>query len=150
MAIIRRQHGHFLEDFVPGAVFRHKRGKTVTEGLFAIFTDFSMTTNPFSKNLRYAQAYGFKGLVVPPGLVMLIVFSQSVEDVSENARANLEYIDMRFGVPVYLGDTIESTSVVLGITPSSRDPSLGVVHVQTTGRNQHDDVVLTYERKVQV
>lgn len=150
MATIRRQHGHFLEDFRPGAVFRHKRGKTVTEGLFAIFTDFSMTTNPLSKNLRYAQAYGFKGLVVHPGLVMLVVFSQSVEDVSENARANLEYIDMRFGVPVYVGDTLEAETRVLGVKVSSRDPSLGVVHVQTTGRNQDGEVVLTFQRKVQV
>jgi len=36
MAIVQRQHGHFLEDFRPSAIFRHKRGKTVTEGLFAI------------------------------------------------------------------------------------------------------------------
>ena len=49
MAIIRKQHGHFLEDFRPGALLRHKGGKTVTEGLFAIFTDFSMTTNPLAK-----------------------------------------------------------------------------------------------------
>ena len=150
MAIIRRQHGHFLEDFRPGAVYRHKRGKTVTEGLFAIFTDFSMTTNPLSKNLRYAHAYGFRGLVVNPGLVMLVVFSQSVEDVSENARANLEYIDMRFGVPVCVGDTLEAETRVLGVKVSSRDPSLGVVHVQTTGRNQDGEVVLTFQRKVQV
>jgi acyl dehydratase len=37
----------------------------------------------------------------------MLVVSQSVRDISENARANLEYIDMRFGVPVYAGDTIE-------------------------------------------
>jgi acyl dehydratase len=42
------------------------------------------------------------------------------------------------------------TSTVLGVKPSTRDPDRGVVHVQTTGRNQHDDVVLTYQRKVQV
>ena len=150
MATIRRLHGHFLEDFRPGAVYRHKRGKTVTDGLFAIFTDFSMTTNPLSKNLRYARAYGFRGLVVNPGLVMLVVFSQSVEDVSENARANLEYIDMRFGVPVCVGDTLEAETRVLGVKVSTRDPSLGVVHVQTTGRNQDGEVVLTFQRKVQV
>lgn len=150
MAVIRKHRGHFLEDFVPGDLYRHKGGKTVTEGLFALFTDFSMTTNPFSKNARYAQAYGFDGLVVPPGLVMLVVFSQSVEDVSENARANLEYIDMRFGVPVYVGDTLEAETRVLGVKGSSSNPMLGVVHVQTTGRNQRGDVVLTFERKVQV
>jgi 2-methylfumaryl-CoA hydratase len=150
MSTVRKQHGHFLEDFRPGDLYRHKGGKTITEGLFAIFTDFSMTTNPFSKNARYARAYGFRGLVVPPGLVMATVFSQSVEDVSENARANLEYVDMRFGVPVYVGDTLEAETLVLGVRASSRDPSLGVVHVQTTGRNQDGKVVLTFQRKVQV
>jgi 2-methylfumaryl-CoA hydratase len=150
MAVIRKHRGHFLEDFVPGDLYRHKGGKTVTEGLFALFTDFSMTTNPLSKNARYATAYGFDGLVVPPGLVMLIVFSQSVEDVSENARANLEYIDMRFGVPVYLGDTLEAETRVLGVKGSSSNPMLGVVHVQTSGRNQRGEVVLTFQRKVQV
>ena len=46
---------------------------------------------------------------------MLVVFSQTVEDVSENARANLEYIDMRFGAPVYVGDTLEAETQVLGV-----------------------------------
>jgi 2-methylfumaryl-CoA hydratase len=144
------KHGNFLEEFRPGQVFRHRRGKTVTEGLFAVFTDFSFTTNPLSKNVRYARAYGFKGLVAPPGLVMNVVFSQSVEDVSENGRANLEYIDMRFGVPVHVGDTIEAESTVLGVKASTRERDRGVVHVQTTGRNQDGEIVLTYQRKVQV
>ncbi|HEV7732321.1 MAG TPA: MaoC family dehydratase [Candidatus Binatia bacterium] len=150
MATIRKHRGHFLEDFRPGDLYRHKGGKTVTEGLFALFTDFSMTTNPLSKNARYARAYGFRDLMVPPGLVMLVVFSQSVEDVSENARANLEYIDMRFGAPVYIGDTLEAETRVLGVKGSSSNPMLGVVHVQTTGRNQDGEVVLTFQRKVQV
>src|SRR5437667_6814946 len=150
MPVIRKQHGHFLDDFRPGQLFRHKRGKTITEGLFAVFTDFSMTTNPLSKNARYARAYGFRDMVVPPGLVMAIVFSQSVEDISENARANLEYIDMRFGGPVYVGDTLEAETTVLGVRGSTRDRDRGVVHVQTSGRNQHGQVVLTFQRKVQV
>ena len=150
MAVIHKKKGNFLEDFRPGHVFRHKVGRTITEGLFNTFTAFDMTTNPLSKNRRYAERYGFRGLVVPPGLVMAVVFSQSVEDISENARANLEYINMRFGVPVYIGDTLEVTSTVLGVKPPTRDADRGVVHVQTTGRNQHDEVVLTYERKVQV
>ena len=150
MASIQGRHGNFLEDFRPGHLFRHKRGKTITEGLFALFTDFSLATNPLAKNLRLARAYGFRGLVAPPGLVMNVVFSQSVEDVSENGRANLEYVDMRFGVPVHIGDTIEAESLVLGVKASTRDSDRGVVHVQTTGRNQDGEVVLTFQRKVQV
>ena len=112
---IRKKRSNFLEDFSVGQLFRHKVGKTVTEGLFNAFTEFGMTTNPLSKNLRYAEQYGFRGLVAPPGLVMNIVFSQSVDDISENARANLEYRDLRFGAPVYIGDTLEvETTILLG------------------------------------
>jgi 2-methylfumaryl-CoA hydratase len=150
MATIRKQHGHYLEDFRPGSLLRHKGGKTVTDGLFSLFTDFSFTPNPLSKNERYARAYGYPGLVVPAGLVMAVVFSQSVEDISENARANLEYIDMRFGAPVCVGDTLEAETLILSVKPSSKNPNLGVVHVQTTGRNQDGEVVLTFQRKVQV
>src|SRR5262249_35862752 len=115
-------------------LFRHKGGKTVPEGLFTTFTEFAMTTNPLAKNARYARAYGFDGLVCPPGLVMLVAFSQTVEDVSENARANLEYLDMRFGAPLYLGDTVEVETKVLGVRGSARQSNLGIVHVQWTAR----------------
>jgi 2-methylfumaryl-CoA hydratase len=154
LRVVRKKTGHFLEDFRLGQVYRHKGGKTVTEGLFTIFTEFSMTTNPLAKNARYARACGFDGLVCPPGLVMLVAFSQTVEDVSENARANLEYIDMRFGAPVYVGDTIEVETKVLGVRSSASRPNLGIVHVQSTARKnvgaRDEAVVATWQRKVQV
>jgi 2-methylfumaryl-CoA hydratase len=154
LRVIRKRTGNFLEDFRPGQIFRHKGGKTVTEGLFATFTEFAMTTNPLSKNARYARAYGYQGLVCPPGLVMLVAFSQTVEDVSENARTNLEYIDMRFGAPLYVGDTVEAETLVLGVRPSKSRPDLGIVHVQSTARKNvggaDEAVVLTWQRKVQV
>ena len=152
--IIRKKTGNFLEDFKPSQVFRHKGGKTVTEGLFTLFTDFSMATNPLTKNARYARAYGYQNLVCPPGLVMVVAFSQTVEDISENARANLEYIDMRYGAPVYVGDTIEVETKILGVRPSSSRPNLGIVHVQSTARKnvgaQDEAIVMTWQRKVQV
>ena len=152
--VLHKKTGNFLEDFRPGQVFRHKLGKTVTEGLFTTFTEFAMTTSPLAKNARYARAHGFDGLVVPPGLAMLVAFSQTVEDVSENARANLEYLDMRFGAPVYVGDTLEVVTKVLGIKTSASRPNLGVVHVQSTARKNvgepSEAVVMTWQRKVQV
>ena len=152
--VIRKLTGNFLEDFVPGALLRHKGGKTLTEGLFTTFTEWSMTTNPLAKNAHYARAYGYQGLVCSPGLTMLICFSQTVEDVSENARANLEYIDMRFGAPLYIGDSVEVETVVLGVRPSSSRPNLGIVHVQSTARKNvgeaDEAVVMTWQRKVQV
>jgi 2-methylfumaryl-CoA hydratase len=150
MGVIRKKRGNYLEDFRVGQVFRHKGGKTLTEGLFNAFTDFSMTTNPLHKNAEYARLYGYSGLIAPPGLVMNIVFSQTVEDISENARANLEYIQMRFGAPVTIGDTLEAETTIVGVAPSSKDPDRGVVHVSSVGRNQRGEVVIAFERKVQI
>ena len=152
--VIHKLTGNFLEDFRPGQTFRHKGGKTITEGLFTLFTDFSMATNPLCKNARYARVYGYEGLVCPPGLVMLVAFSQTVEDISENARANLEYIDMRYGAPVYVGDTLEVETKVLGVRTSSSRPNLGIVHVQSIARKnvgQADEAIaMAWQRKVQV
>ena len=152
--VIRKLAGNFLEDFRPGQIFRHKGGKTLTEGLFTTFTEFAMTANPLAKNARYARIYGYEGLTCSPGLTMLIAFSQTVEDVSENARANLEYVDMRFGAPLYIGDTIEVETKVLNVKPSSSRPNLGIVSVQSTARKNvgesDEAVVMTWQRKVQV
>lgn len=150
MATIRKKTGNFLEDFEIGQVFRHKGGKTVNAGLFNAFTEFNMTTNPLTKNSEYCRFLGFDDLVAPPGLVMNVVFSQTVEDISENARANLEYINMRFGAPVYIGDTLEAETTIVGIKPSSKDNDRGVVHVSTVGRKQDGSVVIAFERKVQI
>ncbi len=150
MAVIRKKTGNYLEDFRVGHTFRHKGGRTVGEGLHAHMSDFCYTTNPLHKNRRYARAYGYRDLLAPPGLVLAVAFSQTVEDVSENARANLEYIDMRYGAPVYIGDTIETETSVLSVRPSTSRPELGVVHVQSVARNQDGAIVIAYQRKVQV
>jgi 2-methylfumaryl-CoA hydratase len=150
VALIRKKTGNFLEDFRIGQRLRHKGGRTVTEGLLAHFTDFSYTANPLHKNRRFAERFGYPGLVAPPGLSMAIAFSQSVEDISENARANLEYIDMRFGAPVYVGDTLETETKILGVRASASRRELGVVHVQSVARKQTGEVVVAYQRKVQV
>jgi 2-methylfumaryl-CoA hydratase len=150
MALIRKRTGNFLEDFRLGQVFRHKGGRTLTSGLIAHFTDFSFTANPLHKNAELARLYGYADMPVPPALVMAVAFSQTVEDVSENARANLEYLDVRFGAIVYPGDTLETESTVLGVRGSRSRADLGVVHVQSVARNQAGRVVLAYQRKVQV
>ena len=132
---IRRKTGNFLEDFEPGQHFRHKGGKTITEGLFTTFTEYDMTTNPLSKNARYARALGFRDLVCPPGLVMLVAFSQTVEDISENARANLEYIDMRNHSDIDAGFGTKLTEFLTRFTFAPAVP--GITAVDTTGAGDY-------------
>ncbi len=75
MALIRKKTGNFLEDFRLGQVFRHKGGRTISEGMTAHFTDFSFTANPLHKNLRYSQIYEYNAITVTNGLEMVGAFS---------------------------------------------------------------------------
>ena len=78
-----------------------------------------------------------------------MVFGKSVPDISLNAVANLGYADLRFGAPVYPGDTVRAESTVLGRRESQRGDS-GVVWVRTAGFNQDGAEVLSYVRWVLV
>jgi 2-methylfumaryl-CoA hydratase len=61
-----------------------------------------------------------------------IVFGKTVPDVSLNAVANLGYAEGRWLRPVYAGDTLRSTSEVIGLKQNSNGKT-GVVYVRTTG-----------------
>jgi len=77
-----------------------------------------------------------------------VVFGLSVEDLSEQAIAHLGYFKMKYGVPVYPGETLTSESTVLEKRESESRPGFGIVRFKTTGRNQKGEIVLEYERPV--
>jgi 2-methylfumaryl-CoA hydratase len=137
--------GNYFEDFTTGLELDHSVPRTVTEGDAALYIALTADRYPLHCDAEFARSLGFQRETVNDLLVFHTVFGKSVPDLSLNAIANLGYADMRFGVPVYPGDTLRAKSVVLGRREASRGDS-GVVWVQTTGRNQHGDGVLTFIR----
>ena len=74
---------------------------------------------------------------------------KTVADVSFNAVANLGYANIRFENPVYIGDTISVSSDVIGLRENKNGQS-GIVYVKSIAKNQHDEVVLSWNRWVMV
>ena len=148
MAVHKVVRGHFFEDFEIGHVFKHHWGRTINEGDNSLFSTVTLNYWPAALNREYAQSLGYAGCVVHPLLVMNVVFGLSVEDLSEQAIAHLGYFKMKYGVPVYPGDTLTSESTVLDKRESESRPGFGIVRFKTTGRNQKGEVVLDYERPV--
>ncbi len=147
--IRRPQYGRYLEDLVPGSTFQHPRGFTIDHGWARAFATAFMETNPLYFNREYAQAFGFSDILVSPQLVFNLILSMGVQNDSEKAIANLGYYQAQFLRPVYPGDTLTSmTHVVERRERGEGKP--GIVHVQTLGRNQRDEVVMQYERKIMV
>jgi len=97
----------------------------------------------------FAQDCGLESSPLDDLVAFHIVFGKTVPDVSLNAVANLGYAEGRWLAPVWPGDTLTSSSEVIGVKQNSNGKS-GVVWVRTTGRNQMGVPVLEYVRWVMV
>ncbi|PJN95071.1 hypothetical protein CNY89_10685, partial [Amaricoccus sp. HAR-UPW-R2A-40] len=141
--------GNFFEDYRIGQTIAHAVPRTVTEGDRALYTALYPTRFALYSSDEFARASGLPRSPIEDLAAFHVVFGKTVPNVSLNAVANLGYAEGRFLAPVYPGDTITSTSEVIGLKENSNRQS-GVVYVRSTGRNQHGAPVLTYARWVMV
>jgi 2-methylfumaryl-CoA hydratase len=108
-----------------------------------------MQANPLYLNVEYAKAHGFPDLPASPQMVFNVVLSLGVQNDSEKAIANLGYYNAQFLRPVYSGDTVRAYTKVMDRKERGADKP-GIASIRTLGVNQHDQVVLQYERKIMV
>lgn len=137
-----------LDDFEVGQVIEHVIGKTVTESDNNLFCLLTMNHHPVHLDYVYAakQHHG-KPLVVGTYVLSLIA-SLTVPDISGAAIANLGYEAVVHEGPVFIGDTLRAETEVLGVRPSRSKPDRGVLHVETRGFNQKDELILSFRRKI--
>ena len=141
--------GNFFEDFSVGMQIVHATPRTVTEGEVAMYTALFGGRFAVQSSDPFAASVGLGGAPVDSLLAFHVVFGKTVPDISLNAIANLGYANGRFGVPVYPGDTLSTTSTVIGVK-QNRDGKAGVVYVRSIGVNQVGEQVLDYVRWVMV
>ncbi|MGW6796605.1 MaoC family dehydratase [Streptomyces chartreusis] len=142
--------GRFFEDFVPGDVYRHPLGRTITTTDNVWFTLLTQNTAPLHFDHEYAKRTEFGKPLVNSTLTLALVAGQSVTDVSQNVFANLGWTDITLPAPVFEGDTIRSSSTVVEVRESRSRPTLGVVTVRTTGTKQTGETVIEYSRTLLV
>lgn len=141
--------GNYLEDFRLGQTIRHATPRTVTVGDASLYTALYGTRFAVQSSDAFARRVGFAHAPLDDMLVFHIVFGKTVPDISLNAVANLGYADCRFLAPVYPGDTLSATSVVIGLKENSNRQT-GVVYVRSSGFNDRGECVLAYVRWVMV
>jgi acyl dehydratase len=140
---------NYFEDFVVGAVMRHARGKTIEAAEHVILTNLVMNSAQGHFNEEAAKATPFGRRMTFGGYTAALVIGLSSQDTSENALAELSLHKIRFGAPVFAGDTIIAFTEVLGVSDAD-DPRAGMVHFKHWGVNQNDKIVFEGERKVLV
>ena len=135
-----------FEDFTVGSRIDHGTGRTLLRDESVWMALLSMRQGGHYVDLAYASADGLRDILVDEGFVLATVLGLGVKHSTQAAVANLGWQGIRFHHPVYPNDTIYSESVVTGARESSSRPGQGIVSLHTIGRNQRDEVVLSYDR----
>ncbi|MCB9519553.1 MAG: MaoC family dehydratase N-terminal domain-containing protein [Myxococcales bacterium] len=132
--------GNFFEDFAVGQELVCPTPRTITAGDVATYIALTGDRTP-----TYCGPSGR----VHPLVTFHAVFGQTVRQISLNARANLGYADVRWGAPVFVGDTLTTRQVILGLRENSSRET-GIVYVRAEGRNQRGETVLSFARWVMI
>ena len=141
--------GRFFEDYRVGEVIDHAVPRTVGAGERALYHALYPARHALYSSDQFAQGCGLPASPLDDMIAFHTVFGKTVPDISLNAVANLGYAEGRWLAPVWPGDTLRSSSEVIGLKQNSNGKT-GVVWVRTTGRNQHGTAVLSYVRWVMV
>ena len=141
--------GRFFEDYTVGDVITHAVPRTINMGERALYHALYPARHALHSSDMFAQDCGLPCSPIDDFITFHTVFGKTVPDVSLNAVANLGYAEGRWITPLWAGDTVTSSSEVIGVKQNSNGKT-GIVWVRTTGRNQHGDVLMEFVRWVMV
>ena len=141
--------GGYLEDYETGDTFTHWPGKTITQSEDHLFCLLTMAVSsaarrrPLRRDGDGRRPQRRRRLV----RVRLAPRDERAGRLRTGDRQPRRR-RLRHVAPLYHGDTLYGESTVVEARPSASRPGTGVLTVQTTGLNQHREVVCTFRRSV--
>ena len=135
----------YFEDYNIGETIIHSVPRTITDGDVSLYLATTGSRFALNYSKEFARELGFKSTPLDDILVFHIVFGRTVPDLSLNAIANLGYAGVKFLKSVYVGDTLSAESKIIGLKENSNGKT-GTVYVESHGKNQKGEIVLTYYR----
>jgi len=140
--------GPYFEDFKIGDVFGAP-SVTVTDGHAALYQAIigDRLRLPLDHNLC-RQVTGSDRALVHPMLVINLVNGQTTY-VSQNVKGNLFYRGLMLQLPVFIGDTLTTTTKIVGLRQNRQKtgrPATGMVALEMQTANTDDACVMRYWR----
>ena len=140
--------GLYFDEFEVGQEFVHGIRRTVTETDNLLFT--TMTHNPAALHLdaEYCKDTEFGQILVNSLFTLSLVVGVSVNDTTLGTTvANLGFGEVSFPIPVFIGATLTTKTVVKDLRPSKSRPGQGIVTFEHSATNQRDETVVIAERR---
>jgi acyl dehydratase len=145
---------NYFEDFAPGDVYRHARGKTMCEqdNVGITLQVLNTAEGHFNEDAMANNAMGRPGWnrrLQFGGVTIAMVVGLAMQDTGENALREVKLDKIRLKNPVFHGDTLYAYTEVLEARPSERADA-GLVVFRHYGVNQNEQIVFEGERTVLV
>ena len=147
-ARVRHDFKGYFEDFVVGEVYRHARGKTVSELDNVLITNMVLNTAEPHFNEHMAKADPMFGQrTVYGGITIAMVIGLAAQDTVQQAIREIGMDKIQLFARVYHGDTLYATSEVMAVQADARHGG-GIVTFFHRGYNQNEVLVCSGERRV--
>lgn len=143
------EHGFWFEQLRTDVVYDHRPGRTMTEYDNVLFSSVSMNPQALHLDAAYSAGQPFGRQLMNSMFTLATLIGMSVSHLTRGTIvANLGFTDIRFPHPVFHGDTLYGSSIVIDKRLSNSRLNAGIVTFEHTGRNQDGDVVAIAVRQV--
>ncbi len=141
--------GIYFEDFAPGALFEHRLTRTVTQMDNMLFSNMTLNPQPLHIDRHFCETETEWGAPIINSLFTLgLMIGISVNDLTVGTTiANLGMQEVKFGHPLFEGDTVRCTTEVLGKRESRSRPDAGIVDLHHKAYNQDGKLVAECKRQ---
>jgi len=140
--------GLYYEEFEVGHVFEHAIGRTVTEMDNTLFSCLTLNPQPLHIDHQFAASTEWGRPLVNSLFTLGLMIGISVSDTTLGTTiANLGMTEVKFGKPVFHGDTIRVKTEVVAMRESRSRPDAGLVEFHHRAYNQHGDLVAECRRQ---
>ncbi|MFL6059588.1 MAG: MaoC family dehydratase [Marmoricola sp.] len=140
--------GPYFDELEVGRVFADAPGITLTEGGAAVHRSIVGDRLRLALDHDLAERVTGRAGLAHPAYVWNTAIGQSTL-ATQHVRANLFYRGLAFHRAPYLGDTLTTTTEVVGLRENTRRegrPATGLVGLHMVTRDQHDERVLDFHR----
>jgi acyl dehydratase len=143
-----KRGGIYFDDFVAGEVFEHRYYRTVTQMDNMLFSNMTLNPQPLHIDRHFCEQETEWGQPLMNSFFTLgLMVGMSVSDISTGTTiANLGMTEVKFPHPVFEGDTLHTTTEVIGKRTSKSRPGAGIVELLHRCYNQDDKLVAECRR----
>jgi len=134
--------GRYFDEWQVGERVEHSVRRTVTETDNVLISTLTHNPQPLHLDHEAAAHSEFGRPLVNSIFTFGLMIGVSVEDTTLGTLvANLGYDALKFPKPVFVGDTLRSTSECIAVRESKSRPNAGIVTWAHRSFNQRDELV---------